>query len=83
MSPPCLAKGRGGEGRFNARQRGQIAQAKALCAQCPVLDDCTAWALGGLDDPALEMIAAGLTPNQRFHIRNGRSRERNLVWLSS
>lgn len=72
MAPPCLNKAHGVHDRLNVRQRGQIAQAKALCAQCPVLEECTAWALGGLDDPAVGMVAAGMTPNQRRLVRNRR-----------
>jgi WhiB family transcriptional regulator, redox-sensing transcriptional regulator len=40
---------------------GQIAEAKAICAVCPAIDDCLAWAL----ENEAQGIWAGLLPSER------------------
>jgi hypothetical protein len=42
----------------------RIAAAKALCADCPVLEACRAWALTR-PDPCHILIAGGMTPAER------------------
>jgi WhiB family redox-sensing transcriptional regulator len=44
--------------------RRTIERRKTICASCPVLDDCLAWATTQ-PDPARWLIAAGLTPDER------------------
>lgn len=39
--------------------------ARALCAACPVLGQCTAWILAHLRDPCNEHIVAGMTAQER------------------
>jgi hypothetical protein len=73
MAPPCLNKPYASEDRLTVRQRGEIAAARVLCFQCPVLGECTAWALDSAEDPAIGMVAAGMTPNQRRLVRNRRA----------
>lgn len=54
-------------GPYGNRRRAReahIARAKALCAGCPVLEQCRDWALTR-PDPAYGMIAGGLDPDQR------------------
>lgn len=41
---------------------------KAICAVCPVLDECRAWALTE-PDPAVSHIAGGLHPEERRRLR--------------
>lgn len=43
---------------------GQVAEAKAVCARCPVRGDCLSWALAGLEFG----IAGGATPEERRRI---------------
>lgn len=40
-------------------------EALATCRECPVLLDCRRWALTD-PDPAVDMVAGGLTPHQRL-----------------
>jgi hypothetical protein len=53
-----------------------VAKAKAICAVCPVIAECRAWALT-LPDPAAwhggggGMVAGGLTPKERTAERTG------------
>jgi WhiB family transcriptional regulator, redox-sensing transcriptional regulator len=47
----------------------QIAEAKAVCARCPVVAPCLAWALAtGQDDG----IWGGLTPDERRALKTSR-----------
>ncbi len=48
----------------------KIAEAKAICRGCPVLEPCRDWALTG-PDPAEAMIAGGLTFAERVVLRRG------------
>lgn len=41
-----------------------IRAAKQTCQRCPVLAECRAWALS-TPDPAVGLIAGGLTPRER------------------
>jgi hypothetical protein len=59
--------------RPNRTDRVMEAHALATCRECPVLTECRQWALQQFD-PAVDHIAGGLTPRQRWDIR--RSRER-------
>lgn len=54
--------------------RHQIAEAKAMCARCPLLDACLQWAL---TDPAINdrfAIIAGTLPEQRRRMRRNEAR---------
>lgn len=54
----------------------QIAEAKAVCAGCPVRAACLSWALRNLSDG----IAGGLTPDERRRAREAdRSRNRRAA----
>jgi WhiB family redox-sensing transcriptional regulator len=58
-------------GQPTKRWFAQAAQAKQICATCPVIDPCRNWALdhqGGGTDPAFSMVAGGMTPPERFAI---------------
>lgn len=55
-----------------ARQR--VAAAKAICAQCPVIDQCRAWVLGEDMDPCPWGVVAGMIPQER----NANRRERGV-----
>ena len=46
----------------------KIAEAKAICRRCPVLEQCRDWALTD-PDPAEAMIAGGLTFDERVVLR--------------
>jgi WhiB family redox-sensing transcriptional regulator len=45
--------------------RAQTERAKAVCAACPVVTDCLAFALAALPDG----IAGGMTPEERAQVR--------------
>lgn len=49
----------------------QVAEAKAICAECPVLAECRIWALT-TPDPAIDHVAGALTPWERRTIRKQR-----------
>lgn len=49
----------------------QIAEAKAVCARCPVRDICLEWSLTTLEYG----VAAGLTEDERRAVRRERSRQ--------
>ena len=51
-----------------APDRAMEVEALAICAQCPVLDECRAWALTS-PDPAIDHVAGGMTPRQRYKWR--------------
>ena len=51
----------------------RFAKAKAICAECPVRDECLEWAL---DTELPHGIAGGLTENERNRIRRARWRRR-------
>jgi len=54
-----------------ARINVRVAKAKAICATCPVLEPCQAWAMTD-PDPAYDLIAGGLDPLERARIRRQR-----------
>jgi len=57
-----------GEKIRNYRTREQTAQAKAVCAGCPVRAECLAWAL----EQRIEFgILGGLTEHERRQLLNG------------
>lgn len=70
MTMPDLHRpsGRSGGRSYNTRQRARIVVAHTLCAGCPVLADCREWALT-VPDPAIGMVAGGMTPHQRREAR--------------
>jgi hypothetical protein len=47
------------------RDRIMESQAIATCVSCPVLEECQTWALG-YPDPAVDHVAGGMTPKQRW-----------------
>jgi WhiB family redox-sensing transcriptional regulator len=55
--------------------RRQIAEAKAVCAGCPVIAECLAFALTQLP----EGIAGGTTPVERVALRRGQTVERSAA----
>lgn len=58
--------------RFGRTVRRQILAACQICATCPVREQCTEWALT-TPDPAIHMIAAGMTPDDRAAARKRRA----------
>lgn len=56
----------------HARQR-QEQRAKAIRAECPVLDRCRAWALHHDDDLWPAMVVGGMTPGERRREKFGAS----------
>jgi hypothetical protein len=58
-------------GHLHEAQRVELGAARAICATCAVVDECAAWALA-YPDPAVGMVAAGMTPSQRRDARNER-----------
>jgi hypothetical protein len=68
---PTMEMPGGGRGHgFTIGQRNQIAAARRICDGCPVLAPCRAWAMT-TPDPAVYMVAGGLTPGQRDNVRKG------------
>lgn len=69
----CVGMGREGlEIFFPGKGKTQVAYAKAraICASCPVLDDCREWVMN--DRTYLKHgFAGGLTPQERKAIRDG------------
>lgn len=61
-----------GDGPLGQRQ---IAQAKAVCAGCPVIAECLAFALTQLPHG----IAGGTTPAERVALRRGQAVRRSVV----
>lgn len=53
------------EGERGPRRRNRIASAKAICAQCPVLQECRAAALAARETYG---IWGGLSEEERFNI---------------
>ena len=56
--------------RVSREERVWEAESLAICASCPVLEPCQEWAMQPID-PAVDHIAGGLTPKQRWAIRSG------------
>ncbi|MET0459865.1 MAG: WhiB family transcriptional regulator [Ilumatobacteraceae bacterium] len=57
------------KGRGSARGVAQhVEAAREICQGCRVLDECRAWALSS-PDPAVGMVAGGLTPAERSVVR--------------
>jgi hypothetical protein len=61
-----------GDGPLGQRQ---IAQAKSVCAGCPVIAECLAFALSQLPDG----IAGGTTPAERVALRRGQTVKRSTA----
>jgi hypothetical protein len=55
--------------------RAQVALAKAVCAGCPVLEQCLAWALQSLPYG----IAGGLTETERHQLRHSQGQPRRAA----
>lgn len=51
------------------RHRAQAAEAKAVCARCPVRAECLDAAIAEGDESS---IRGGLTPRQRRHLKSAR-----------
>lgn len=66
----ALCRGAGPRQWFPADKKG-AADARELCAQCPVITDCLEHALA---DPTLEGIWGGTSEDQRDQIRRRRRR---------
>ena len=63
---------RGHPGRFPSKeQRRRVARAQAICATCPVLEQCATYAdhLAALGHPITEMVIAGRDPRSLDHLR--------------
>lgn len=45
--------------------RARQQKCRAICNQCPVLEDCHRWVFGTRPDPVAHMFAAGMTYRQR------------------
>jgi WhiB family redox-sensing transcriptional regulator len=58
-------------GETGLAARRQVAAAKAVCARCPVMDQCRDWAVR-TGQP--EGIWGGTTPDERRHLRRRRLR---------
>ena len=75
---PTIRRGRPRRGEIVDGKRvvksyeDKIAEAKAICRGCPVLEPCRDWALTD-PDPAEAMIAGGLTFNERVGLRKATS----------
>ena len=54
--------------RIGVNDRKMEAEALAICADCPVLQQCRSWALTS-PDPAIDHVAGGMTPRQRYKWR--------------
>jgi hypothetical protein len=61
-----------GDHIFRKNTQPHIARAKALCAGCPMLVLCRAWALTE-PDPCVGMVAGGMTPVERQRARRERA----------
>jgi WhiB family redox-sensing transcriptional regulator len=62
--------GPGGRYESTLRRNRRYMAARAVCAACPVFDECREWALAN-PDPVPGGLAAGLTHRQRDTIRLG------------
>ena len=75
---PTIGRGRPRRGEVVNGKRvvksyeDKIAEAKAICRRCPVLEECRDWALTD-PDPAEAMMAGGLTFDERVVLRRLRS----------
>lgn len=56
--------------RLSYADRVMERAALAICETCPVIASCRTWALQSVD-PAVDHVAGGLTPRQRWAIRKG------------
>ena len=61
-------------GLWSSRYQPERELALSICASCPVLLPCRAWALSFRTADDLVMILGGLTPRERKLIRAGRQR---------
>ena len=57
---------------FYSEDLSEQVQAKKVCAECPVFRPCALWALLSPDCDTDFAIVAGMDPNQRLRIREGR-----------
>ncbi len=56
--------------RVNVQEQIWEQESINVCLSCPVLDECRTWALQDID-PAVDHIAGGMTPKQRWEYRRG------------
>lgn len=54
--------------KISAEARERIYRARSICLACPVLDPCREWAMTS-PDPAYQLMAGGLTPDERNYRR--------------
>lgn len=59
-------------GRVPAEHAHQVGKALAMCAVCPVLEQCRAWSTDGFEDPVPHHIAGGMHPFERMKARRAR-----------
>ena len=66
MAMPVLERVQGQRGgrSYTRAEFRHIERAKTICAGCPVLWECRAWALS-TPDPCVGLVAGGLTPAER------------------
>jgi hypothetical protein len=64
MPPLGRTLGQTGGASYNRAALAHIAHAKTICADCPVLEPCRAWALTR-PDPCEALVAGGFTPAER------------------
>jgi len=65
-------------GRTTTAKRLHLLNARRICASCPVLRQCRAWALTD-PDPVDFMVAGGLTVHERDVIRGTSRRQRHPI----
>ena len=75
MTIPSLGRTAGqiGGASYNRAELAHIAQAIAICAGCPVLEECRRWALTW-PGPCDGLVAGGLTPADRRRMSRVRIR---------
>lgn len=54
--------------KMSQRDKNMERVALAICHECPVMIQCREWALQP-NDPAVDMVAGGMTPRQRWQWR--------------
>lgn len=73
-----LAACRGRTGLFFATDEAEVARARAICADCPVLADCRAWVTA---NPQRHGVFAGMTAPERDRLRRGQRRHSTTLAL--
>lgn len=65
-----------GELFFDDLKKSNVTKARKICASCPVLEECRAFAIPREDEYG---VWGGLTANQRRLIRRGRLKVESIV----